>query len=191
MVASNKQMTSFQIGLVEESVLQSVRSAYGIRREWLLDNLGKILQFQSDTDNVDSTSPSSQDQLKIVSKFSRSLEGLVDDLLSMLSQTNLIPKVLKIFHFLHFPSNDISVALTHRTVQAITFTLFKVLKEKLGGDEKKTEAAIMQVLEIGSFSSFYSSGGQTFWITAQILRKNIVAGRKKIIKQNLGLIFSF
>ncbi len=155
MVASSKLMTPFKIGLVDESVLQSVRSAYGIRREWLLDNLGKILQFQSDTDNVDSTSPSSQDQLKIVSKFSRSLEGLVDDLLSMLSQTNLIPKVLKIFHFLNFPSNDISVALTHRTVQAITFTLFKVLKEKLDGDEKKTEAAIMQVLAISSFSDFY------------------------------------
>ena len=131
-----------------------MRSVYGIRTEWLLDNLGKILQFQSETNNVDSTSnssPSSQDQLKIVSKFSRSIEGLIDDLLPMLSQTNLIPKILKIFYFLNFPSNDISVALTHRTVQAITFTLFKVLKEKFDGDEKKTEAAVIQVPRMSSF----------------------------------------
>ncbi len=158
----NSFLNSFS-GLVDESVLQSVRSAYGVRTELLLDNLGKILQFQTETDNVDSNSPSSQDQLKFVSKLSRSLEGLIDDLLPMLSQTNLIPKILKIFYFLNFPSSDISVALTHRTAQAVTFTLFKILKEKFDGDEKRTEAAVFQVhkmsfLQLRAFI-FSRSGG--------------------------------
>jgi hypothetical protein len=32
-------------------------------------------------------------------------------------------------------------------------------------------------------------GGQTFWITGQILRKNIVAGHKKNLNKKIGLVF--
>ena len=78
---------------------QSLRTG-GKQTEQLLENLCKILHFQHEADK--STSPSSQDQLKIVSKFSRVIDEVVPDLLPLLVRTKLIPKVLKILYFLQF-----------------------------------------------------------------------------------------
>jgi hypothetical protein len=109
---------SFISGLVEESVKQSLRSA-GKHSDQLFENLCKILQFQRETDKEATSSPSSQEQLKIVSKFSRVIEEVVGDLLPLMVRTKLIPKVLKIFHFIQFPSTEMSVSLMHKAVQVL------------------------------------------------------------------------
>ena len=95
---------------------QSLRTG-GKQTEQLLENLCKILHFQHEADK--STSPSSQDQLKIVSKFCRVIDEVVPDLLPLLVRTKLIPKVLKILYFLQFPSTEMSVALMHKAVQVL------------------------------------------------------------------------
>ena len=130
-------------GLVDESVRQSLRSS-GKQKEQLLDNLGKILQFQNDLEKATSPSPS-QDQLRIVSNFSKTLIELTKDLLPMLVQSTLIPKVLKVLHFINLAAEDISVSLMHRTVQSLTFTLFTLFKEKSKYKEDKFLASVFQV----------------------------------------------
>jgi hypothetical protein len=42
---------------------------------------------------------------------------MAKDLLPLMSTPALTTKVLKILHFVNFPSTDMSVALMHRTVQ--------------------------------------------------------------------------
>ncbi len=127
--------------MVDESVRQSLRTS-GKQTGQLLDNFGKILQFQNDLEKE----TSSPDQLGIVSRFSKTLAELTKDLLPMLVQSTLSPKVLKVFHFVNFPAEDISVSLMHRPVQSVTFTLFTLFKEKSKyKDEKKFLASVFQV----------------------------------------------
>jgi hypothetical protein len=135
------------LGLVDESVRQSLRTS-GKQTGHLLDNFGKILQFQNDLEKE----TSSPDQLRIVSRFSKTLAELTKDLLPMLVQSTLSPKVLKVFHFVNFPAEDISVSLMHRTVQSVTFTLFTLFKEKSKyKDEKKFLASVFQVKNLTIF----------------------------------------
>ena len=103
---------------MDESARHSLRIS-GKHAEQLLDNFGKIIHYQSCLEE-----DSGQDQLRTLSRFTRSVENLVPDLLPFSSQPKLIPKILKILHFLNFPSTEISVCLMHRSAQAITFTFF-------------------------------------------------------------------
>lgn len=124
---------------MNESARHSLRIS-GKHAEQLLDNFGKIIHYQSCLEE-----DSGQDQLRTLSRFTRSVENLVPDLLPFSSQPKLIPKILKILHFLNFPSTEISVCLMHRSAQAITFTFFLLLKQRPESDEKIFMASVLQV----------------------------------------------
>jgi hypothetical protein len=57
----------------------------------------------------------------------------------------LIPKVLKIFHFIDFPSPEITISMMHRTAQSISLTIFVLIKERSKVDDDQFMAAIFQV----------------------------------------------
>lgn len=116
--------------------------------ENLLDNFGKILHFQSEQEKeaaATSASPTTTEPLKVMSRFSKSIETLAPDLLPLASRPKLIPKVLKIFHYVDFPSPDVSVSTMHRTAQSIAFTLFNLLKERSADDEEQFLTSVHQV----------------------------------------------
>ena len=145
------KMFSSLADLVDESTRQSLRTS-GKQTEALLDNFGRILHFQSEQEKESAAaaaataSPTSPEQLKVMSKFSKSIEILAPDLLPLASRPKLIPKVLKIFHLVDFPSPDVSVSTMHRTAQAIAFTLFTLLKERSADSEDQFLASVHQVL---------------------------------------------
>ena len=65
------------------------------RQANLLDNLGTVLQFQS----FAPTSADADYKLKLVSQFSKAVAKCQSELLSKLCHRPLVPKVLKILHF--------------------------------------------------------------------------------------------
>ena len=75
---------------------QSIRANVSVARQAiLLDNLGTVLQFQS----FAPTSADADYKLKLVSQFSKAVAKCQVELLSKLCHRPLVPKVLKIFHF--------------------------------------------------------------------------------------------
>ena len=118
-------------GIVAAAVTQSIRANVTVARQAvLLDNLGTVLQFQS----FAPTSADADHKLKLVSQFSRPVAGCQAELLAKLCHRPLVPKVLKIFHFVPLlPSPgeqppQLSVSLLHAAAQCVVHTVFQQLE---------------------------------------------------------------
>ena len=119
-------------GIVAAAVTQSVRANVTVARQAvLLDNLGTVLQFQS----FAPTSADADHKLKLVSQFSRPVAGCQAELLAKLCHRPLVPKVLKILHFVPLlPSSpgeqppQLSVSLLHAAAQCVVHTVFQQLE---------------------------------------------------------------
>ena len=122
-------------GIVAAAVTQSIRANVSLARQAnLLDNLGTVLQFQS----FAPTSATDADyKLKLVSQFSKAVAKCQSELLSKLCHRPLVPKVLKIFHFVPVLNPQpqsagepplVSVSLLHTAAQCVVHTIFQQLE---------------------------------------------------------------
>ena len=119
-------------GIVAAAVTQSIRANVTVARQAvLLDNLGTVIQFQS----FAPTSADADHKLKLVSQFSRPVAGCQPELLAKLCHRPLVPKVLKIFHFVPLlpspggePAPQVSVSLLHAAAQCVVHTVFQQLE---------------------------------------------------------------
>ncbi len=120
-------------GVVPAAVASCLRAKVGVSKQaTLLDNLATILQHQS--------SDAADHKLKLVSQFSRSVSDHQIELLAKLAHRQLVPKVLKIFHFVPLQVQHGSVAqdkrsypLVHNASHCLVHTVFMLLEDNSGG----------------------------------------------------------